>query len=81
VSGLLQTLANLFFSFPAIPVWLGIQYNSVTIDPLDLWQLSGWFLISTMHRFFGVYVDKTALIAALESEKMWIPGDGNRRCI
>lgn len=41
------------FSFPAIPVWLGIQYNSVTIDPLDLWQLSG-FLISTMHRFFGV---------------------------
>jgi hypothetical protein len=65
-------------SFPAIPVWLGIQY-SVAIVPLDFRQPSR-FLISPTHLFLGGSDEIMALIEALESEKMWVLGVGGLRC-
>ena len=55
-------------SFPAMPVWLGIQYR-VAIVPLDFRQPSR-FLISPTHLFFGGCDETMALMDALESEKM-----------
>jgi hypothetical protein len=43
------------------------------LDPLYLRQLSR-FLISAMQWFVGLSKDEIALIAKLESEKMWITG-------
>ena len=59
-------------SFPTIPEWVGIQLILV-VDPLYLRQLSR-FLISAMQWFVGLSEDEIALIAELESGKMWITG-------
>ena len=57
-------------SLPVMPQWLGIQYSEVAV-PLDL-RHSIWFLIAFRQRFLGNRGDSRALIAARESEKIWM---------